>query len=93
MVGQNDRLGPLQMGVAGEDDVLVRLRLGEQRRHEPDYQALVPGDGVPQIELEIQRHLIVPAAARVHLAAHRPHELGEPPLDGHVDVLVLAETT
>ena len=92
-MGHNDRLGSLQMGVTGEDDIRVRLGLGEKRRHEPECHALMPGDGAPQIELEVQRHLIVPAPPRVHLAAHRPHELYEPPLDGHVDVLVLHRPT
>ena len=51
--------------------------------------AWCPPTASPQVELQVQCHLIVPAATGVDLAAHRPHQLGEPPLDGHVDVLVL----
>jgi hypothetical protein len=37
----------------------------------------------------VGRHLVVSRAGRVELAAHRPGDLGEPPLDRHVDVLVV----
>src|SRR5207237_5032027 len=44
-----------------------------------------------QPEAKVERHLVVAAAAGVQLAAERPEELHEPPLDRHVDVLVRGE--
>ena len=88
-MGQHHRLSPLQVGVAREDDICVCLRLREERGHEPDNVGLVTRHRVPQIKLQVQRHLVVPAAPGVDLAADRSHQLDEPPLDGHMDVLVL----
>ena len=88
MVGQQHRLRPLQVGVAGHDDRLAPLGLRQQRGHERRQAVLVAGNGIPQIQMEIEDHLVVAAAAGVHLASHRPDDLGQTPLDGHVDVLV-----
>ncbi len=48
----------------------------------------MPGDRIAEVQLQVERHLIVPAAAGVHLATHRADDLGQTPLDGHVDILV-----
>ena len=39
-------------------------------------------------EAQVERHLVVAAAAGVQLAADRADQLGQPALDRHVDVLV-----
>ena len=38
---------------------------------------------------EVRGHLVIARAARVELAPERPDDLRQPPLDGHVDVLVV----
>ena len=47
--------------------------------------------GVAGEERDVGGDLVVARARRVQLAAGRPGELGHPPLDGHVDVLVVGE--
>ena len=59
MVAEGDALGPLHVGIARHDGVLVLLRLvgedGQQRQH----QTADGGDLLPQVQPQIQRHLIV----------------------------------
>jgi hypothetical protein len=61
--------------------------------HESRHQLL---EQLPRLEAmgahqhrHIGGHLVVARAGGVELAAHGTDELGEPPLDGHVDVLVV----
>ena len=42
MMGQRNRLGALQMGVAREDDIRVLLGLSQKREHEPGEVSLMP---------------------------------------------------
>jgi hypothetical protein len=39
----------------------------------------------------VRGHLVVPRAGGVELSADRTDDLGEPPLDRHVDVLVVVQ--
>jgi hypothetical protein len=84
-----DRLCPLKVGVGGGGPVAVGLCLRDQRLHQRLEQRDRPGGVRPNQQGQVGRHLIVPGARRVELAASRADQLGESPLDRHVDVLVL----
>ena len=88
VVGQQHRLGPLHVGVAGEVGVAGRLGPGEQDVLQGDDE---PGD-VDQLALapqpQVGGDLVVAAARRVQLGAGRSGQLGDAPLDRGVDVLV-----
>ena len=86
VVGEQYRLGPLQVGVAGHDDVPVPVRQthpGQAQVGEIMDEAL---HLLRQIEAHVQGHLVVPAPGGVELLAHLAEPGGEPGLDGHVDV-------
>ena len=87
MVAERHRLAALQVGVAGEQR--VGLRLGEREHDERERLDLLPrlGARVEHVEAECRRDLVVARAAGVDL----PPELAELPLDRAVDVLVLGE--
>jgi hypothetical protein len=89
VVREVDGLRPLQMGVAGHRPIQVRGCLVCQHMHELQHAlARVQGVG-PHEHRQIGGHLVVARARGVHLAPHRPDDLREAPLDGHVDVLVV----
>ena len=83
-----DRLGPLQVGVAGHRPVAMALGQLEQALHRRRRQV----DRLQRMHLDDHRHvgrdLIVARAAGVQLAGERADLLAEQPLDRHVDVLV-----
>ena len=88
MVGQQHRLGPLEMCVAGEIDVAGLL--GTEDQH------LLQGDDLgghrQQLPLGVQPQiggdLVVATAAGVQFGADIAGDLGHPALDRGVDVLV-----
>ena len=87
-MGEVDRLSALQVGVARHRPVEVVLGDPEQRldeRSEP--VAGLPGMGARE-QGHVGGHLVVARAGRVQLAPHGSGQLGDPPLDGHVDVLI-----
>ncbi len=88
MVGENDRLSPLQMRVAGEHRRLVTLGQSEECGHQVAHARLMAGYRRPKVQLKVEGDLVVSAASRVYLASDRPHQFGQAPLDGHMDVLV-----
>ena len=89
MVRQHHRLRALQVRVAGE--VGVAGVLGPAHQH-----LLQRGDALDLLARPARRRnrrrssgdLVVAAAAGVQLGARGPGELGDPPLDRGVDVLV-----
>ena len=88
VVGQQHRLGPLQVGVAGQVHV-ARLAgpLGQgvlERQHvlgDVDQRPAAP-------QAQRGRHLVVAAPAGVQLGPHVAGQLGHPALDRRVHVLV-----
>ena len=88
VVGQQHGLGPLDVGVAGQVGVAGRLGPGQQHVLQVDDEA---GD-VDQLALapqpQVRGHLVVAAARGVQLGAGAAGQLGDPALDGGVDVLV-----
>jgi len=86
VVGEEDRLGSLQVGVAGHDDVKVAFRLTDER---VDEQVEIGGnldDFVPQVEADIQRHLIVAGTAGMEALACLADLRREARLDVHMDI-------
>ena len=88
VVGQEDRLGPLEVGVAGQVGVAGFSRPGQQHLLQGD-------DGLGHLaqrplgeQAEVGGHLVVPAAPGVEPGADLGRQLGYPALDGGMDVLV-----
>ena len=88
VVREQHGLGALQVRVAGQRDLgrLPRalqqhaLQLVDPRRDRPALAA--------QVEAHVERDLVVAAATGVQLGTDRARDLGDPPLDRGVDVLV-----
>ena len=59
MVAEGDGLRPLQVGVAGQDGGFVLLRLVGDGSQQLQHQRAERCDLLPQIQPQIQRHLIV----------------------------------
>ena len=88
VVAEVDRLGALQMGVARHAPVAVRLGQGADPLEDVAEQADRVAGGIGDEHRQVGRDLIVARAAGVDLAADPAGDLGQPPLDRHVDVLV-----
>ena len=87
-------LGPLHVGVAGEVDVLGVGLGGPPEEHLHQVEEAQRGRAAalpPDVEPEVEGHLVVAAATGVELGPGRPGELRHPALDGGVDVLVERE--
>ena len=89
VVGKQDGLGALEVGVGGQHDVNRRLRLRDEGAAvvvEARQRGL---DDVLDVEARIGGDLVVAGAARVEFAAEGADEFDQPPLDVEVDVLQL----
>ena len=88
MLAQVDRLGPLQMGVAGHRPVEVAC--GEVERGAREFGRSIARERgpVPDEHRDVGRDLVVARTRGMELAAGLARDLGHPPLDCHVDVLV-----
>ena len=87
-MGQQDRLGPLQVGVAGQVDVFGRAGPFEENPLEilgpiGDDQELPLGE-----QAQIRGHLVVPTSAGVEPGPDVAGDLGDPAFDGGMHVLV-----
>src|SRR5918992_5950857 len=89
MVGEQYRLRPLQVGVAGEHEIPVSLSYLHERPQRREHTVLYSLRRVADEEVEVERHLVVAAAARVQLEGYVAYQFSEPPLDRCMDVLVL----
>ena len=87
LLGEEDGLGPLQVGIAGDDGVRILLRLvGNDGKELTELAPHLPAL-LPEPEAEVQGHLVVAAPGSVELFPHVPQPLGEDLLHEHVDVL------
>ena len=87
-VAEQDGLRLLEVGVTGQEHAHIGFGALDQRGLHQLEVGIHPVDGVQQPQGEVGGHLVVAAAPGVQLAAHRPGQLGQPPLDGGVHILV-----
>jgi hypothetical protein len=88
-VAEVDGLGALEMRVAGQRPVEVRLGGVGQRRHQPLHRGDRLVRGRAREQRDVGGDLVVARACGVQLAADRPGDLGKAALDRHVDVFVV----
>jgi len=89
VMGQADRLGPLQVGVTRDHHLGMGLGLGQQGPLEAHQGRIDLGDAATQPQAQVGADLIVAGAAGVQLLAERTEDRDQTPLDGEVHVLVL----
>ncbi len=80
VMGQQDRLGPLQVGVAGQVGTVGLLGPGQQDLLEPHDLGGQRGQLPLGVEPEVGGDLVVAAPARVQLGADVAGDLGDPAL-------------
>ena len=87
-MSEQDGLCPLEVGVPRNDDVKVPARLVQEGPLQRLKAGLRRAQVVAEPEPEVQRDLVVAAPAGVQLAAHRPRQLRDAPLHGHMNIFV-----
>ena len=85
-MGQEDRLRPLQVGVARHDQVLVFTSPIDYNCLKLAQQGADGGDLVLDEEVHIGDHLVVARARRMQLAAHRTDQFGQPLLNVQMNI-------
>ena len=88
-MGQQHRLGTLQMGVTRDSYVLVGFSQGNKGVLQPTDALNCPGDGIPREEAQIKGYLVVPGTRGVQLAADITNLLDEAGFDIHVNIFKL----
>ena len=88
MVREVDRLGALEVGVAGHRPVEVRLGHAQDHALQVLQRLDRPQRVCAREHRHVRGHLVVARARGVQPPADGPDDLGQPPLHGHVDVLV-----
>ena len=83
------RLGPLHVGVAGQDQTAVPLAARPERRCKADQARVDPVERLAGPEFEVGGDLVVAASRRVQLAADIAQLLDQGRLDVHVDIFAL----
>ncbi len=86
---QENRLRPLQVGVARHHHILVGLGHIQQRGLQPSETLDGLGNGFLAEQAHVHGHLVVPGAGRVQLAGDVTDLLRQAGLDVHVDVFQL----
>ena len=89
MVGQTNRLGPLQVGVTRDHHLRVGIGLGQQRPLEAHQSTIDRVDLPPQPQPQIRAHLVIAGAPGMELFAQGPQDRDQPSLHSEVHVLVL----
>ena len=84
-----DRLCALQVGVAGHRPVRVLAGAREQSAHQPADLLARKQRALARVEREVGHDLVVARARGVQPARDRSGDLGQAPLDRHVDVFVV----
>src|SRR3990170_1670323 len=88
VVGEQYRLRPLEVRVAGQYEIPMRPGDLDERAHRLQQTVPYAPRGVPDEEAQVEGDLVVAAAARVQLQRHVADQLAQPPLYGRVYVLV-----
>jgi hypothetical protein len=88
MMSEENRLGTLEVRVAGHHDIAVEFGKIEERTTRFDDSLGDLEQSFAHPETEVERHLIVAAARRMESPRDRPDELVEAPLYAQVNVLV-----
>ena len=88
VMGQQHRLGALQVGIARHDHVAVPLGQPGQAFLERGQQLVDVLSFLAQVQADIQHDLVIAAPGGVQLAAQQTDLLGQTPLDRHVDIFV-----
>jgi len=86
VVGEQDGLGHLEMGVAGHYHAQVLFRLKQERVRQEIQVPYNLRNLVTQVEADINSHLIVSGTARVEPFSRLADGRRQPRLDVHVDV-------
>ena len=86
VVSGHHGLSALHVREAGEYDIGVSLTPIDEGSLEFDQQSVEHRQRIAHVQLEVRRHLIVPAARRVQLAPHVTDTGDQGRLDVHVDV-------
>ena len=89
MMTEGDGLRPLQVGIAGHDSIRVGFRLIRHGRSQLLDQIGYFFDFVPQIQTDVQRHLIISAPGGVEFFPHIAYPLRQHLLNEHVDILAV----
>ena len=87
-MGGEHGLGPPQVRVGGDHEILLPLRHPQERPLELGQARVEPVDRPPAVEPEVGGHLIVAAPGRVELAAGVAEPRRERRLDVEVDVFL-----
>ena len=90
VVRDENRLRAAQVGVGRHQGVARPLGLVEARRDEAHHQPLDGGDAPPDVEPQVERHLLVARPARVQALACVADAGDQLALDERVHVLVVA---
>ena len=69
VVGEQDRLGPLQVGIAGDQHAVILFGQGQQGCLDAAHGGQGVRDNFPSVEAEVEGHLVVAGAAGVEAAA------------------------
>ncbi|MNH98638.1 hypothetical protein D3C73_513810 [compost metagenome] len=88
MVGEQDRLGTLQMRVAGNDRLDIVLGLAYQRFLQLMQQSYQFDHPIAQIQMHVGSHLVVAAASGMQLAADRADLLDQIFFNIHMNIFI-----
>ncbi|MPN48708.1 hypothetical protein SDC9_196320 [bioreactor metagenome] len=86
MVGEVNGLGPLQMGVTRHNDIGIFLGCLHKGFLEIQQQPGDVGQFLADIQMGVDRHLVVAAPRRVQFTANRTNTLGQTFLDIHMNI-------
>ena len=86
IVRGQDRLGPLHVGIAGQDHVEIAVATAHEGPLQLDQPLVDLVDGLADPEPQVGRDLVVAAASGVELASGVAEPVDQCPLDVHVDI-------